>query len=156
MHILALLIALFLASPALAQFWGHYENARFGYALDIPPGFSGSGESDKGDGQLFFNVAAEQMMSVRGKELAGTFEGEAAAASAALRSQGWTITEQSTTADWATITATRDHRLTYERTILLCDGARYATVSVEFHIRDAVAMDGVLQGLARSFMPVGC
>lgn len=156
MRILVLLFTLIFASPALAQFWGHYENARFGYAVDIPPDFVGNGESDDGNGQLFFNLAAEQGLTVWGGDLGGSFEQEATAAASALGNKGWAITEQSTTADWATLAALRDHRLIYQRMIRLCDGASVAAFRAEFNIRDAGAMEAVLGGLARSFVPVGC
>ena len=40
-----------LAAPALAE--GRYDNPRFGYAICIPYGLVGQGESDNGDGQRF-------------------------------------------------------------------------------------------------------
>ena len=40
--------------PALAQFWTHYANERFGYELDIPPGFSSYSEASEGVAQHFF------------------------------------------------------------------------------------------------------
>ena len=78
MRALFLLALMLIASPALAQFWGHYENARFGYAIDVPPDFVGQGESDNGDGQVFLLLGAEQALTVWGGHLLDTFEQEVA------------------------------------------------------------------------------
>ncbi len=151
--VLALLL---LASPALAQFWGHYANARFGYEIDVPPDFAGNGESDNGDGQVFYNLGAEQGLTVWGGMLMDGFAGEAGRSAQALTAEGWSVTEQSTTPQWATLAAMRDHRLIYQRMIALCDGVSFAAFRLEFNIRDLSKTDEVLGGLARSFVPTGC
>ncbi len=154
--IFSVLALLLFASPALAQYWEHYNNARFGYELDIPPDFVGNGESANGDGQMFYNLAAEQGLTVWGGQLMDTLEAEAGAAVNALGREGWSVTERSSTPQWATLAAMRDHRLIYQRLIALCDGRRFATFRVEFNIRDLSRMDLVMGGLARSFVAKGC
>ena len=152
----SILAMLVLVSPTLAQYWGHYSNSRFGYEIDIPPDFVGNGESDNGDGQTFYNLAAEQGLTVWGGEMMNALEAEAGFAADALSRDGWSVTERSSTPQWATLAAMRDHRLVYQRMIALCDGRSFAAFRAEFNISDLARMDPVLSGLARSFVHQGC
>lgn len=156
MRRLVLFIVLLFATPAMAQFWSTYRNDRFAYEVDVPPDFVGNGENNERDGQLFFNSFDQQRFAVWGGSLIGTFEDEALAASDALSGLGWTITERSSTSEWAQLTAVRDQRQTVERMILLCDGASYATVSMEFLTRDIGRVTPLLDGVTRSFRRMGC
>lgn len=157
MRALAPILAILLfVSPVLAQFWDHYENARVGYEIDVPPDFVGNGESDNGDGQVFYNLDAEQSLTVWGGVLMDGFAEEASLSAQTLAAEGWGVTEQSTTPQWATLAAMRDHRLIYQRMIALCDGQRFAAFRLEFNIRDLSRTEDVLGGLARSFVAVGC
>lgn len=152
-----LLVALLLFSaPALAQFWGHYSNDQLRYELDIPPDFEGNGENQDGTGQWFYNLGAEQGLTVWGARFAGSFESAVVESAASIRGEGWAITEQSSTPEWATLAAMRDHRLIFQRAILLCDRKSYAAFRAEFNIRDLGKMGDILGGLSRSFVPIGC
>jgi hypothetical protein len=152
-----LLLCLFLiASPALAQFWGHYENAGFGYEIDVPPDFVGQGESDNGDGQVFLRLGADQALTVWGGHLLDTFEGEVAERLGYASADNWAITYRASTPQWAVFSGQRDHRIFYQRMIALCDGAGYAAYRVEYNIRDLAAMDAVVEGLNKSFVAAGC
>lgn len=156
MRLILLLLAFLVASPAYGQYWDYYENARFGYGIDVPPDYVGNGESDNGDGQMFYNLEAEQGLTVWGGQMAGSLQAEATLVAETLAGQGWTITENASTPQWSMLAAMRDHRVLVQRSILLCDGASYAAFRAEFNIRDQNAMSGVLQGVSRSFAPIGC
>ena len=152
-----IILALFLvASPALAQYWGHYANTRFGYEIDVPPDFVGQGESDNGDGQVFFRLKAEQGLTVWGGYLLDTFEAEVADRMTSASAENWGITDQTSTPDWASFSGQRDNRIFHTRLIALCDGAGYAAFRLEYNIRDLPKMEEVIGGLVRSFQPVGC
>jgi len=156
MRILVALILLLTPTAALAQFWSHYTNERFDYALDIPPGYEGAGENQPGDGQWFYNLEAEQGLTVWGAPLNGGFDKAIIDVAATVRSEGWAITEQSSTPEWATLAAMRDHRLIFQRMILLCDRRSYAAFRIEFNIRDLGQMGEILSGISRSFVPTNC
>lgn len=156
MRLTLLLLAFLVASPAYGQYWDYYENARFGYGIDVPPDYVGNGESDNGDGQMFYNLEAEQGLSVWGGQMAGSLQAEATLVAETLAGQGWTITESASTPQWSMLAAMRDHRVLVQRSILLCDGASYAAFRAEFNIPDQNAMSGLLQGVSRSFAPIGC
>ncbi|ODT69118.1 MAG: hypothetical protein ABS75_18295 [Pelagibacterium sp. SCN 63-23] len=161
MRILLVLVAALIAGPALAQanlaqVWSHYGNARFGYELDIPPGFEGHGESGNGDGQGFYRIEAEQGLVVWGGNLLASFSAEAEDALARASAENWAVTEQAVTPQWAGFSGQRDHRVFHQRMILLCDGNSYAAFRAEYNLRDLPAMTNVIAGLVRSFVPMGC
>ena len=151
MRALIFLALMLIASPALAQFWGHYENARFGYEIDVPPDFVGQGESDNDDGQVFLRLGAEQALTAWGGHLLDTFETEVGDRLAAVSDENWAISYQASTPQWAVLSGQRDHRIVYQRMIALCDGGSYAAYRLEYNIRDLAAMDAVIDGLNRSF-----
>lgn len=150
------LVLLFLAAPAWAQYWTPYENARFGYEIDAPPGFEGNGESANGDGQIFFHPGAAQSLTVWGGHFFEGFESEAAAALDAARTDNWAIQSQSSTPHWAEFAAQRDDRMLRQRMIALCDGDSYAAFRFEFNKGDLAALEPVLAGLQRSFKASDC
>jgi len=156
MRLLIALLFVALTSPALAQYWTHYDNARFGYGIDIPPGFEGDGESDNGDGQSFHNLSRAQGLVVWGGLLTADFETEVQAALAAAGANAWTVTEQTTTPQWAHFSAIKGQRLLHQRMMLLCEAAGYAAFRIEYPVTDTAEMQGVIQGLTRSFAASGC
>jgi hypothetical protein len=144
---------LMLGSPALAAEWGHYENARFGYAIDIPPGFEGQGEVDNGDGQVFSTPTAE-LRVYGGYILEGDFEDEIQALQQTAVEAGWTITYQATTPRWASYSGTQGSRIFYARAIALCDGA-VAEFSLTYGKVDLEAFNPIVERLVRSLTPTG-
>ncbi len=142
--------------PALAQVWSHYPNARFGYSVDIPPGFVGEGESGNGDGQIFYLPNGLQDLRVWGGLLgvtAETFPAEAAARMTRDINEGWAITYQAGTPQWAVWSGARGGYALYQRMILLCDGQSYAAFRLTHPAADTGRMHAVVEGLARSLRP---
>ena len=145
----ALLIAF--AAPAIADDWGRYENARFGYAVDVPPGFEGQGEADNGDGQVFSTPTAE-LRVYGGYIVEGDFEDEVKALQQTAVEAGWTITYQATAPRWASYSGTQGSRIFYARAIALCDGA-VAEFNLTYGRADLRAFDPVVERLVRSLKP---
>lgn len=156
MRLLVALVLCLAASPALGQFWGHYANARFGYEIDVPPGFVGQAESDNGDGQVFYDLGSEQGLTVWGGHLLDSFEQEVADRLAYASAENWGISYQASTPQWASFSGQRDHRIFYQRMIALCDGTSYAAFRLEHNIGDLAQMQAVVEGLVRSFRPSDC
>lgn len=145
-----------LATPAFAQGWDHYDNSRYGYGVDIPPGYVGGGESDNGDGQVFGREASAQTLIVWGGLLVEEFETEVGQRMAWTTEEGWNIAYQATTPRWASYSAVQGSRILYQRMILLCDGGSYAAFRAEYSTRDAGDMDAVIEKLAQSLRGTGC
>lgn len=156
MRILPILLLLIAAAPAQAEYWTSYSNTRFGYEIDVPPGFEGSGETATGEGQGFYLPEAEQMLSVWGGPLAGDLESEAGRLIAEATMLGWAMTSQSLTPEWSAFSARRGSSSFLQRMILLCDRKTYATMRLDFPAADINALEPVIQGLARSFRAKTC
>lgn len=153
----ALIVALLLLAPAHAQSgWGYYANARYGYELDIPPGFDGQGESDNGDGQVFLLDGRVGKLTVWGGYFVTEpdFESEANARFAADTDAGWGVMAQSATPSWATWSATKSGRVLQHHMIQLCDGAGYAAIRLEYAQVDRPRLDDLVQPLVASLKPI--
>ena len=154
--ILFIILALF-TTPALAQGWDQYDNARFGYSIGIPPGFVGDGESDNGDGQGFYKASGAQGLLVWGGSLPYGFEsGVTEAMDYAIAENGWNITYQASTPRWASFSGIKGFRILYQRLILLCDGNSYAAFQAQYSVADAAEMQPVIEKLVQSLRGDGC
>lgn len=153
---LAIIATLILALPAFAQAaWGYYANARYGYQLDVPPGFEGQGESANGDGQVFlFDGRVGKLTAWGGYFVAEPdFESEANALFASDTEAGWGVMAQSATPSWATWSATKSGRVLQQHMIQLCDGAGYAAIRLEYAQVDRPKLDDLVQPLIVSLKP---
>src|SRR5690606_21012275 len=122
MHIILTLLLALLATPVFAQGWDHYDNPRFAYGIDIPPGFTTHDLSDNDDGQGFQKLDQAVGLVVWGGYLPGNFEREVSAAMAEAEADAWNITRQTTTPRWAEFSAIKGIRILHQRVVLLCDG----------------------------------
>jgi hypothetical protein len=150
MRILILVILALLAAPASAQDWSSYGNGRFGYEIDIPPLFVGQGESDNGDGQVFARQQGAARLTVWGANMmAPNFEGEVAQAIEFAKGDGWTVSYQAATPEWASFSGTNFGRIMYQRMVLLCDRHSWAAFQLDYSLRDG-KMDPIIEQLVRS------
>lgn len=147
---LFLLIALF-ATPALAADWGFYENARFGYVIDVPPGFSWGEEAQNGDGRVFTSNDGTQTLRVYGGNiLEADFETAVQAAMRYATDAGWTLSYERVTPDWTSYSGERNGMILYARAIAICDGTQFASFEYEYPKRALKAADAVVNRLVRS------
>lgn len=154
---LTLFTALMVVSPAFAEaIWGYYANARYGYELDIPPGFEGQGESPNGDGQIFlFDGRVGKLTASAGHFVTEpSFESEANALFASDTEAGWGVTAQSATPSWATWSATKSGRVLQQHMIQLCDGSGYAAIRLEYAQTDRPKLDDLVQPLIVSLKSI--
>lgn len=153
MRALLLSILIALASPALAEEWRSYENARFGYAIDVPPSFEWSREADNGDGRDFRDGATK--LAVWGGNITeGDFERAVTAARDFVSAEGWGISYEATTPSWASYSGSQAKRILYQRMIALCDG-RYAAFRLEYSAIDIGRLEPVVDRLVQS-LKGGC
>ncbi len=159
LRLVGLLTLLVSTNLALAQYWTHYANARFGYETDIPPSYIGQGQSQNGDGQVFFLPDGLQSLTVWGGnfyETADDLEAEAKSQFDIDVQSGLSVSYQSSTPHWAVWSGTIGNRVIYQRMILLCDRASYAAMRSEYERDDLNAMHPVIEGLVRSFKGTDC
>ena len=145
-----------LALPAFAQSGERYENARYGFTLDIPAGFIGMGESANGDGQAYAIKGRPTELAVWGGTLLGDLEREVSQRVQADTDQGWTITDQVSTPRWAGYSASRNGQILHQRMILLCDGASYAAFRVHYPLADLGDMAPRIETLVTALRGKSC
>jgi hypothetical protein len=150
---LTLAATVILATPAFAQaVWSYYGNARYGYELDIPPGFEGQGESPNGDGEIFLLDGRVGKLTAWGGyfDVEPDFESEANARFASDTADGWGVMAQSATPSWATWSATKSGRVLQQHMIQLCDGSGYAAIRLEYAQVDRPKLDSLVEPLLAS------
>jgi hypothetical protein len=143
-----LALLMLLPMPALAA-GTHYVNARYGYAIDVPAGFVGQGESDNGDGQVF-KAPTAKLTVYGGNVMAADFEAEVKARESYATADGWTITYQVSTPQKASWSGVKGGRVLYARAIALCKGTAFAEFELEYSKADIKKFDPVVKGLVAS------
>jgi hypothetical protein len=152
---LLILVLSCVASSAVAEEWSAYENARFGYVVDIPPGYLGKGESDNGDGQIFKSADGTQTLRVHGGHAPDGFEATVATAMDSAREAGWRLSYERVTPSWASFSGARSGIVSYARAIALCGGSGFASFESHYPERDLDAMQAVVERLVSSLKPTG-
>lgn len=145
-----------MATPALAQVWGHYSNDRFGYSIEVPPGFTSKGDGQTEDGQVFHRPESEQELTIWGGELPDGFEANFFASMDKAVANYWRLGDEEVSAEWTQFQAFRVYSGMTERHIVLCDGTSFAAFRLEYPVRDLAAMEMVTKELVRSFVAEGC
>ena len=150
-----LLILMLLPTLAFADDWEPYANARFGFAVDIPPGFTLVQEADNGDGRTY--AKGEAKLSVFAQYLAtGPFEDEVAARRKTYLDEGWDLSYDRQTAGWASLSGTLVDSILYHRMIALCDDAA-ASFVLEYPQSMKADMSPFVGRLVKSLHPTeGC
>ena len=152
--LIVLLSLIVTVSPALPQGWGAYE-ARFGYRIDIPPGFAGQGEAANGDGQMFRSEDGTQELRVFGGNALDGFEQRVTDAMSLARDDGWSLTYERTTPSWASFSGTRNGIVVYARAISLCGGDQFASFELRYPERDLASMHTTVERLVASLKSTG-
>ncbi|MBI4920807.1 MAG: hypothetical protein HY834_03595 [Devosia nanyangense] len=157
-RLLALLVLLvllvLLATRALGADWSHYDNARFGYGIDVPPGFAGRGEAENGDGQVFTTPVAT-LTVFGGYIMAADFEAEVKQRRDWAAAEGWALTYQVTTPDRASFSGRHGARILYARMIALCGGTAFGMFELEYSVADIQPFDPVVTRLVQSLRASG-
>ena len=144
-----LALLLLLPVPVMAAGWGHYTNARYGYAIDVPSSFAARGESENGDGQLFKTPTAT-LAVFGGNILEGDFENEVRLRQNYAEQDGWAITYQVSTPQRASYSGKRTSRILYARMIPLCGGEQFAMFELEYSSVDLKAFNPIVDRLVAS------
>ena len=142
-----------LAAPALAAGWESYGNSRFGYSIEVPPGFEWGKEADNGDGRSF-RSGATKLLVWGGNITEDSFESAVAAAKELAIGDGWGITYEAVTPSWASFSGTQGQRVLYQRMVVLC-GGQYAAFRLEYSAVDMARLDSVVSRLVQS-LKGGC
>ena len=151
MRILFGLLFALVALPAAAADWQRYENARFGYVIDVPPDFAWGREADNGDGREFTSPDGLQTLSVFGGMVTGEdFEATVRIGLQIASADGWALSYERVTPSWASFSATRNGMIRYVRVIAACGGTQLASFYFEYPEAALKASDPVVERLVRS------
>ncbi|MEQ1943521.1 hypothetical protein ABMA32_13990 [Mesorhizobium sp. VNQ89] len=133
--------------------WTLYGNPRFGFWIDIPPGFSGIVESTNGDGGIAKSADGNAELSIWGSHLTeGNFKSEVRERIELTRSYGWNVTYEKRDETWASWSGTKGDRVMYERAIAICDSGS-AFFLLEYDTADIAEFGPVIDHLLKSFKP---
>lgn len=104
--------------------WSRYDNPRFAYTIDVPPGFSALSEAENGDGGVASSADGKAELRVWGANLVDRdFGVDIADRVRSDASEGWAISYDRRTADKASWSGSRKDRVFYARAVEGCDGA---------------------------------
>lgn len=153
--VIAFLLASAIATRA-ADDWQPYSNARFGYVLDIPPGFELQTEGNEGDGASFHANDNGATLAVFGGAMDGDFETDVNDRIGHEREGNWRIVYSRVTTAWASYSGSRGKEVFYTRAVALCDG-RAAYFRLQYRKSRLTSFDGVISRMAEALRPSeGC
>jgi hypothetical protein len=135
---------------ALAGDWSRYDNVRFAYAIEIPPGFSSVVEAENSDGGVSRSADGKAELRIWGGYLVvGDFKSEVAERIRSDVSEGWTISYDRRTAKAASWSGSKDGRVFYARAMKGCDDAAIYFL-LEYDSSDIKAYDAIVGRLVKS------
>lgn len=136
--------------------WQPYSNARFGYVLDIPPGFELQTQGDEGGGASFHANDNGATLAVFGSAMGGDFETDVNDRIGYEREGNWRIVYSRVTTAWASFSGSRGKDVFYTRAVALCDG-RAAYFRLQYRKSRLTSFDGVISRMAEALRPSeGC
>ncbi len=156
---LALLCSILPALAAGAAAWTPYGNARFGYWIDIPPGFACGPEADDSDGKSCQSAGGAKLSiwgGYTGVVSDDGFTGEVKFDRDTDADHGLAVTYQKTTPHWAVYSGTRESHIVYVRMIDGCKGDRYAAFQLDYLPADSHAIEPLIARLATSLKQRTC
>lgn len=155
-RILSVLGMLAFATTAIAGGWASYSNGRYGYRIDIPPGFFAVVEAGNGDGGVArFADGASELRVWGGYILDGKFSDEIASRIDQDRADGWNVSYEKRQQAWAVWSGSRAGRIFYQRAVTLCDDA-VGYFRLEYAGSDSADMEPLIGRLGKSLRKNGC
>ncbi|MET0748150.1 MAG: hypothetical protein ABWY49_08155 [Rhizobium sp.] len=140
----------FSASQAVAADWWPYDNGRFGYHIELPPGFGLTILAERGDGLVLTPADKSARLLVFATHSAESdFSSEAKTRLVLAKQDGWQVSYSKLTAQGFSFTGVRRDRIVYGRGVALCNGAS-AFFQMDYTKADMQRYDAVVMRLARS------
>lgn len=138
------------ASSASADGWGRYDNPRFSYAIDIPPGFSDVSEAENSDGGVSTSADGRAELRAWGAYLVDRdFKSDIADRVRSDSSDGWDISYDRRTAKNASWSGSKGGRVFYTRAMVGCDDAAIY-FRLEYDRSQLKAYDPIVRRLVKS------
>ena len=138
----------------LAAGGAHYVNVRYGYAIDLPPGFTPVAKPTTATAASAASADGQSEIAVWGANLLmESLSSDVQSRMQSAQDEGWTIAYRKVTSKRANWSGEKDGRIFYARAILLChdDEAGYFRLEYPEAARDA--FDPVITQLLKDFKP---
>lgn len=137
-------------SPALAQGWRSYANARFGTTIDYPDRFRPGRPPANGDG-LSFTAPDGASFSVWGSH--NSLEHDLAGLESFVREgrTGERITYEQRGPNWFVLSGEAGDAIFYERHLISHGGRIVNGFAIRYPARERAAYDGIVARMSRSF-----
>ena len=151
----ATLALLLLPLHALAQEWQPFGIERFGFIFEIPPGFELAQRSENGDGATFEGPNGATL-AVWGVDLKGRkFLTGIAIQMREDKADGWRITYERLTDDWASYSGIKGDQIRYARAIKVC-GDSAAVFIIDYERSEKIPYDPIVVRMVNSLKPEAC
>ena len=148
---------MFLPTQALAQDWTPFGIRRFGFIVDVPPGFVyvRSVREDRQEGAAFRNADGDAIV-VWGIALdIREFRDNVEALMGQHEDEGWAITYKRITPKWAAYSGTKDDLIRYVKAITVCED-RVAFFLIDYDRGFKRDYDPVVTQMEKSLKREGC
>ena len=153
--VIATLALISLVSHAPAQDWQPFGVERFGFIFEVPPGFELAQRSENGDGATFEGPNGATL-AVWGVDLEGRkFLTGISNQMHEDESDGWRITYERLTDEWASYSGIKDDQIRYARAIEVCDD-RAAVFIIDYLRSEKIPYDPIVVRMVKSLKPEGC
>ncbi|MDB5554545.1 MAG: hypothetical protein JWL86_4529 [Rhizobium sp.] len=151
--LLVAMIAASCISAVAAAHWTHYFNARFGYGIDIPPGFSEVQEADNSDGGVSRSAEGAAELKVWGAYLGDDdFATDVSQRVQSDTADGWMISYDRRTGENASWSGSKGAQILYMRAVKGCDGSA-AYFQIVYDRSELKAYDTIVKRLVKTLRP---
>ncbi|PZM17318.1 hypothetical protein CPY51_02535 [Rhizobium tubonense] len=141
------------AGPVSASDWWPYDNARFGYEIELPAEFGLAARPDNNDGLTLAPPDKSARLLVFGTHMFdGNFATEAKIRMSLAKGDGWQISYSKTTSRGMSFSGIRQDRIVYVRGVALCNGGA-AFFQMDYPKAAMQRYDAVVMRLVRSLHP---
>jgi hypothetical protein len=145
-------ICLLMSSPALAASWSQFKSARFGFSIEVPPGFIQSEAApDNGDGAAFASPDKSATLLIWGRNLTEGLADDAAQRKSAEREEGWRITYAPVKRGrWFVLSGIKGDRIMYLKGVAACRGRLALYFRLEYPRAEKEQYDAMVTRLSTS------
>jgi hypothetical protein len=148
----AALVLVVLIGPAFAEEgWRQFDNARFGFSMEVPAGFIKSEPPANGDGATFNSPDGSAELRVWGAYLTDiTLKQDAAQRRQWEADDGWKISYAPVKNTWFIYSGTKGDRIVYTKAVSACGGDVALYFRIEYPKSEKVQYDALVTRMSHS------
>ncbi|MCO6388420.1 hypothetical protein [Aliihoeflea sp. 40Bstr573] len=147
-------VSMLFVSPATAQEFNLLRDDAFGYEIPIPAAYELSLRPEAGNSRLYHNPQGDILAVWAGDVGASGFREAVRQRMRRDEDEGWDITYERITADWASYSGIQADQIRYLRAIRYC-GDRMAYFLVDYALSQKERYDPIVTHMVRRLRPSG-